>query len=204
MRILIADPQPLALAGMRATLEGLESAEIVAETTSQSGLVEGLLHFQADLLILDLALGSSAIALVRIARASCPNLRILICTARQDKSSIERITRAGVDGYVLKTESTASFRQAVRVLCQGRNWFSQKVVNTMFELRSCLPQPKLSRRETDVLRLLKQGLSNREIAAGLCLAEQTVCNYLRGIYEKLDINKRIAVALWARDHLVAI
>jgi len=203
MRILIADPCPLVWAGIRNSLKELVPAEIVSETATPADLLESLSHCQADLLILDPAMTRTPAALLHSIRRMSPALKILICTARRDSSSVELVSRAGVDGYILKTESTASFRQAVRIVSQGGTWFSQRIVSILSELKSELPPPKLSSRETDVLRLLRRGLSNRDIANGLCLAEQTVCNHIRSIYGKLNLSNRIAAAIWASDHLLA-
>ena len=205
MKVMLADPQPLARVGMRAVLENVTGVEIVAETSTAADLPAKLDQFRPDLLVAELSLtGPRPEDWIRVARTLLPSLKILICTACRKPEVIERITSCGAEGYILKTEATATFAQAVRAVTQGDCWFSQEVLGKLLACKSDTLRPRLTRRETEVITLLKCGWSNRRIAECLCLAEQTICNHVRSIYDKLHLNNRIEVALWARDQAPAV
>jgi DNA-binding NarL/FixJ family response regulator len=200
MRYIIADPQPLARVGIRRCLKG----PVLAEVGSLNQLLEQLGSEPADLLILDLNLTSRAPEeWLPLICQRAPAMKILICTTRHDRALVKQAVRCGVQGYILKTEPVSDFAQAVRCLSEGASWFSQPVLSEVVQARADLPPGRLTAREVEVLRLVRQGRKNRDIGVVLGLAEQTVCNYVRNIFDKLHIQRRVEVALWDREQLQA-
>lgn len=200
MRYIIADPQPLARVGIRSLLPG----RVVAEVGSLNDLFLQLHRRPADFLVLDLNLSTAPPEeWLPLIRSRAPELKILVCTARHDRGLVKQAIACGVQGYALKTESLNIFAQAVRCVSEGASWFSQQVLSQVRQARLPVPKRGLTAREVEVLRLVRQGRNNRLIGAELGLAEQTVCNYLRRIFDKLHIHRRVELALLDLDQLQA-
>lgn len=178
---------------------------MVAEAATGDEALTAVCQHRPDLLVLDLSMpGLPPDQLIPQARASVPDLKVLILSAYGDDAHVRRLSQLSLSGYLLKDEAVQHLVQAVRVIAQGAVWFSQSVAD---KLRG-LPQLRgsrsdileLSERELEVLHRISSGLDNKEIAAQLNLAEQTVRNYASRLYQKIGVGSRAEAVVWAYEH----
>ncbi len=203
IRVLLADDHPLVCAGIRATLSTEPDLTLVGEATNGHDAQRLCRELQPDVLVLDLRMpGPSAMETVAYIRAHCPAVRVLVLTACDEDAYVHGLVAAGVSGYVLKDEAPEVLAQAIRSVVQGGAWFSRRLVAKLVnrEPADLAVQPCLTSRERQLLGLTMQGWDNARIAATLHLGEQTVRNYLRGLYAKLGVRSRAEAMVWARDH----
>lgn len=204
MRIVLADDHPLIRSGIRATLVGQDSMQVVAESEDGDQALQDVLKHRPDLLMLDLSMpGLPARQLIAKARAALPDLKILVVTAYDDDRHVRSLADVPISGYLLKEEALENLLQAIRVIQQGAVWFSQSVVDKIrgFSRRASQTDAlALNPRDLQILALLGRGLDNQVIAREVSLAEQTVRNYVSTLYQKIGVNTRAEAVVWARDH----
>ena len=128
--------------------------------------------------------------------------RVLVFCSDEDDEDIRRLLDQGVAGYVLKEEPPEKLVEAIRTVAEGGQWFSQKIAARLAEGFKQLPpcSEDLTRREAEVLNLLKESLTNQEIAAKLFVTTRTVRFHLRNIYAKLGVGRRGEAMVWAVEN----
>ena len=202
MKVLLADDHPLIRSGIKTALSRQPHLEIVAEAASGDEALRLALEKRPDLLVLDVNMPGLPVDKVIIeVRKSIYNIKVLILTAFVEESCIRRLGQVGISGFLLKDEAPESLGQAVRVIQQGASWFSSSIANIIlgFSRPHDDGLPNFNPREREVLRRLALGQENQEIAAEMNLAKQTVRNYIRIIYQKINVNSRVQAVVWARD-----
>jgi len=133
-------------------------------------------------------------------REHCPEVNVLVLTAYDDDAYVRSVMAAGVAGYVLKDEMPETVVRAIRAVVRGDTWFSRPIVEKMVQMEDGrAEEPSLTERERQILEMMAQGWDNAHIAAELCLAEQTVRNYVSGIYKTLKMRSRAEAIVWARE-----
>lgn len=187
--------------GIRSTLEHASDIEVVGEAVDAPGALELCETQQPDVLLLDLSMpGPSPLTVLKQLRDVAPDTNVIIVTAYDDAVYVRGLIDAGVAGYVLKDETSEALVSAVRAVNQGGTWFSRSVFGKLRKAGAQQEQlTALTPRERDVLELVAQGKSNVGISDELSLARQTVRNYVSQIYDKLNLNSRVELAVWARE-----
>jgi DNA-binding NarL/FixJ family response regulator len=165
-------------------------------------LVEELLP---DILILDLDMpGRGGIATAGDVSARTPSTGILILTVSDKEDDLLRALKAGARGYALKGAPTQGLVHAVRALAAGEVYVSPSLASTilydMTHSDSGDPLSDLTKREHEVLDLVGQGMTNREIGERLYLSEKTIKHYMTGVLQKLQVRSRVEAALIAQQH----
>jgi len=149
-----------------------------------------------DLILLDLGLpGCSGIEALERLRGRCPEAKIVVLSAAEDAESIQAAFRAGAEGYIPKTSPPPTIVDALRLVCDGGTYVPPQALD-LSDRR--MAQPNFSRRQREVLSLMLRGLSNREIAKRMRIAENTVKHHVGVVYETLGCTSRaeaITVAL---------
>jgi len=209
IRVLLADDQTLFREGLRILLSSHPGIDVIGEAADGEEAVRVAIHQRADVVLMDLRMPvlDGAAAIRRLATAA-PGCRVIALTTFDDDDLVFDALRAGALGYLLKDVGSDRLVAAIRAAARGESFLepsvAAKVVAEFARLSRAAPPPAgaadaLSERECEVLRLLARGLTNKEIASQLGLAEGTVKNHVTSILDKLDVGDRTQAALRARE-----
>lgn len=190
--------------------------EVVGEAEDGVQAVEVAQELEPDVVLMDVRMPrASGIEAAREIKLSLPGTKIVMLTVSDDEDDLYESVRAGANGYLLKEVSIEEVADAVRAVARGHSLISpsmaSKLLNEFNELarraeeRQRAISPRLTDRELEVLRLVAKGLSNREIAVELFIAENTVKNHVRNILEKLHLHSRMEAVVYAmREKLLEV
>ena len=205
IKVFVVDDHPVVRGGVIAVLEGESDMRIVGSASSAEELFSSVGSSNPDVVLLDLALpGMSGIEAVgRLARRH-PASRVVVFSARDDDVAILEAMRAGARGYVVKGAPGDEIVRAIREVQAGNTHLHGPAASAIArELRSPRPADALTPREREVLRLVSEGLQNKQIAKSLGIAERTAKYHIRQIMTKLGADNRAqAVALATRLRLL--
>ncbi|WP_431936545.1 response regulator [Micromonospora sp. RP3T] len=200
VRLLIADDHPVVRAGLRAVLETEPGLVVVAEAATAEEAVARAAGGDVDVVLMDMRFGvgpSGVEATAAItARPHAP--RVLIVTTYDSDADTLPAIEAGATGYLLKDASPDELAAAVRAAAAGRTALAPAVADRLMN-RLRTPDTALTRRETEVLGLVADGLSNQAVGRRLHLTEGTVKSHLSRIYTKLRVDSRTAAVAAAVD-----
>jgi DNA-binding NarL/FixJ family response regulator len=197
IRILLADDHPFLRAGIRAELAEEDDILVVGEAGTGNEVMTLCANLMVDVLVLDLSMpGPPPRETVAFLKQHCPEMKILVLTAYQEEAYIRGMLALGVKGYLLKDEATEALVDAIHAVQRGEHWFSQPVLEKMAAGFGSDPhEMPLTTRELEILKLLRQGMTNKEIAYQLRIAERTVRYHVENLLEKLQaLNRAEAVA----------
>jgi len=198
-RILLAEDHKVVREGTRKLLESQPDFEVVGEASDGIEAVELAKKLKPEIIIMDVSMPRlNGIEATRQIKAIYPNIAILPLTGYDDDEYVFALLEAGAAGYLLKDSSGEELIEAIRQVMTGEPVLHPKIMKKVLNrLRSPLEgQPAqaageiLSDRETEVLRLAAQGMSNMEIADSLTLSVRTVQTHLRSIFNKLGVGSR--------------
>ncbi|MFC5184618.1 response regulator [Actinomadura harenae] len=193
IRLLLADDHPVLRAGLRALLETEPGLEVVAEAATAEEAVSRAAGGDIDVVLMDLRFGKGmggAEATAAITRRPDAPRVLIVTTYDSDADTLPAI-EAGATGYVLKDAPPEDLTAAVRSAAAGRTALAPTVADRLMN-RLRTPATSLTRRETEVLALVAEGLSNQAIGRRLHLTEGTVKSHLARVYAKLDVDSRTA------------
>lgn len=203
IRVLLADDHDLVRAGFRALLESFEGVQVVGEAADGRAALKLVETLKPDLVLMDIAMpelnGLEATAL--IARDS-PQVRVMILSMHANEEYARRALRAGAQGYILKRASTAELELAVRAVARGEPYLTPAISKHLladFARRSDAPSPleQLSPRQREVLQLIAEGHSRKEIAEKLSISVKSFDVYRRQIMEQLGIEDTAGLVRFA-------
>ncbi len=208
IRILIADDHEVVRCGLRTLLAGTD-IEIAAEVASGNAAVRYALENDVDVVVLDIRMpdGDGLTALGRI-KLDKPELPILILSTYDNPTYVARSVALGASGYVLKSSGREVLIEAIRKASRGESAWTR---DELRRVTGALATPRLTadievpltQRESEVLRQLAYGLTNKEIAAQLHISYETVKEHVQHILRKIGVSDRTQAAVWAvRKELV--
>ncbi len=188
IRIMLVEDHILMRMGLVCAAQVEPDMVVVAETEDSQGALAGFREHRPDVTIVDLRLGGEdGMAVIKLLRQESAESRILVLTSYGGGDDVSRAVENGAMGYVLKSMPVARVLEAVRAIHAGGQYFPQEIANRLNErIRS-----QLSTRELEVLRLISQGRSNKEIASALGIAEGTVKVHATHIFAKLGALDRM-------------
>ena len=208
IRVLIADDHAIFRGGLRKLLEGANDISIVGEASNGFECVKMLEKLRPDLLLLDLRMPEKDGwgVLQEVDFDSLPT-RTIVLTAAEDNRDVIHAVRLGARGVVLKQSASDLLVKSIREVYNGEIWLDNRMTAEVIdafkksaELGQRREKPLLSNREKEIVRLVAQGLRNREISEKLFISEQTVKNHLHNIFDKLGVFDRLELALYAIHH----
>lgn len=199
IRVLLVDDHSVVRQGLRMFLELDPALEIVGEAVNGADALQKAHALRPDVILMDLMMPvMDGISAIEILRRDLPDSEILALTSVLEDEAIYRAMRAGAIGYLLKDTEARELRHAIKAAAAGQVQLSpQAAARLMREIRPPDSPEKLTERETDVLRLLARGLSNKEIASDLVIGEKTVKTHVSNILAKLGVVSRTQAALYA-------
>ena len=200
-RVLIVDDHPVVRSGLRALLDGADGIQVVGAAASGEEALEAVTRTRPDVVLCDLRLGAGldGVGVTSALRAMPGGPAVLILTTYDNDSDIARAVLAGAAGYLLKDAEPEDIVAGIADAAQGRLVLSRDLEGRVVE-RMAQGVPTLSARELDVLRLVAEGVTNREIAKRLFISEGTVKTHLVHAFAKLGAESRTAAVAAARRH----
>ncbi|MEW1812107.1 response regulator transcription factor [Pseudarthrobacter phenanthrenivorans] len=193
IRVLLVDDHLVVRSGLRALLGTQPDLEVVAEASSGGEALQLVREHAPDVVVMDLAMGPGmdGIEAIRQIRDLNSGQAVLVFTTYDSDADIVRAVDSGAMGYLLKDAAPEEIFAAIRGAVQGRSVMSPPVASRLFQqLRN--PDEVLTPREAELLSLLTEGLSNRELGQRLFISEATVKTHLAHIYSKLGVDSRAA------------
>jgi two-component system, NarL family, response regulator LiaR len=208
IRILLADDHVMLRQGTAELLRREADIEVVGEAVNGEEAISLANLTQPDIVVMDIRMPVlSGIEATRIIRESLPQVQVLVLTAHDDDQYIFSLLQAGASGYLLKTAPVSELVKAIRQVQAGESpldpAIARKVVVRMSGSSPAGPAPAedgqtleaLTPRELEVLQLLAQGLSNRNIAEALFISDRTVQAHLTSIFAKTQVSSRLEAVL---------
>jgi len=199
-RILLADDHSLLREAIRKGIEEVKGLKVIGEVGNGLELISFLDKIAPDLVILDINMPHlQGLDAAKIIKARYPGVKILILTMHRSAEFLRRAMSVGVEGYLLKENALADLVTAIKTIRRGENYISSllggKFLREKFSSRIC--GEVLSPREIEVLRLIAQGKSSKEIADLLALSIMTVFNHRVNIKNKLNLKKNAELVRYA-------
>jgi two-component system, NarL family, nitrate/nitrite response regulator NarL len=194
VRVLVADDHPVYLDGLTAAIGRAEDLELVASCEDGEDALATIRSLAPDVAVLDLKMPNlSALDVLDALDGESVATRVLVLTAFPDGDAVHRALSTGAAGYIIKEEPRARICEAIRSVAAGRAVIGQAAQTEMaHELRNRHDVPTLTGREREILGMLGDGLTAREIAERLVLGTATVKTHLHHLYEKLGVTDRAA------------
>jgi len=207
-KVLVADDHKLVREGIVKLLGFYEELEVIGEAKDGLETVEKIRNEFPDLVLLDLNMPRmNGIDTIKKIKEIAPNIRVLILTIHDDEEYIYEVTKAGAEGYIQKDIEPDELRNSIKKVMNGNKVFPTKIeekVDKQIETEKSKLE-ELSNRENEVLELLAQGMSNRDIAEELYISEKTVKNHVSSILRKFSVNDRTqAVIVALKNGLVSL
>ena len=200
IRILITDDHPLFREGVATTLNNLPEFQVVGQAETVEETLELVTSLLPDVVLLDINLpGESGISAAKDISSAYPVVNIIMLTASEDEDDLLNALKAGASGYIIKGVHAKELASAVLSVVEGGTYISKGLASTLlFELtqpKDPDPLTDLSDREEQILQLVSEGLTNREIGERLHLAEKTIKHYMTNVLQKLHVRSRVEAAL---------
>lgn len=204
IRVLIADDHGVLRAGLRALLKSTADIAVVAEAGSGEEALELCARACPDIVLLDISMpGLDGIEVTARLRAALPAIRVLIMTMHEDSGLLRAALRAGAAGYIVKRAVEYELITALYAVHRGELYVHPALTRSLLEAPAPAPAREvaaLTPREVDILRLIAEGHTNRQIAEARCLSVRTVESHRASIMDKLDLHSRAELARYAAEH----
>jgi DNA-binding NarL/FixJ family response regulator len=199
IRIMLVDDHQVVRQGVRMFLTLDPDLEIIGEATDGKASIEMARQLKPDVILMDLLMPvMDGVTAIGILRKELPDTEIIALTSVLEDNAVMGAMRAGAIGYLLKDTAAEELIRAIKAAAEGQVQLSPRVAERLFrEIRAPESPEILTERETDVLRLLASGLSNKQIAAQLVIGEKTVKTHVSNILSKLGVSSRTQAALHA-------
>ena len=196
IRIALVDDHPVVLAGIRALLLGVPDIELVGEANTGAAGLKAICECLPDIAVIDLSLPDfNGIELARRLNKRCPEVKIIALTVHEDRAYVHPVLDAGARGYLLKRSAGDELLRAIRAVNQGVLYLDPAIADKASKAPEIALVNKddggeLSRREQDVLKLVSQGFSNKQIAGQLEISVKSVETYKARASEKKGLHSR--------------
>lgn len=202
-RVLVVDDQTLFRTGLTSLLSEDSRVDVVGQAVDGADSVKQAIKLKPDVILMDIKMPNlDGIEATRQIVESVPGVKVLILTTFETDSQVIQALKAGASGYVLKDSSAAAIVSSIVAVMSGERVMASAVANRVLEMLTGTATPKefydgLTNREIEILKLLANGMANKQIAFRLKISEKTVRNHVSNMYEKLGIYDRSQAVLYA-------
>jgi len=207
IKILIADDHAIVRAGLRALIHSEPTMELVGEATGGFETIELVEKSQPNVLVLDLSMPDlDGIAVTKKIKPQFPDVRILVLTIHDDEALLKAALKAGASGYILKHAAETELISAIHAILRGDLYVDSSMVRKLLSdeaLPAVAPlhsTESLTPREIEVLKLIVQGYTNRQIGEELNISIRTAESHRSNLSEKLGLHSRVELVRYAREH----
>jgi len=216
LRVMVVDDHALFRRGLEMVLQQEPDLDLVGEASDGAEAVERVPELMPDVVLMDVRMPRrSGIEAAGQIKELLPHVKILMLTISDEEADLYDAIKAGASGYLLKEIPIEEVADAIRSVWQGQSRISPSMASKLLtefanmskgaEDRPQMPAPRLTDREMEVLKLVAQGMNNRDIAKELFISENTVKNHIRNILEKLHLHSRMEAVVYAvREKLLEI
>jgi DNA-binding NarL/FixJ family response regulator len=216
LRVMVVDDHALFRRGLEMVLAQEPDLELVGEASDGEEAIKRAEELVPDVVLMDVRMPKrSGIEAAGEIRDLLPHVKILMLTISDDEADLYEAIKAGASGYLLKEIPIEEVAEAIRSVWAGQSRISPSMASKLLTEfaaiskaateRPAVPTPRLTDREMEVLRLVAQGMNNRDIAKELYISENTVKNHIRNILEKLHLHSRMEAVVYAvREKMIEI
>ncbi|TFG67562.1 MAG: response regulator transcription factor [Anaerolineales bacterium] len=202
IRILIVDDHPVVREGLRGMLSHKPGLLVVGDAADEIEAIQKTKQLNPDIVLLDLVMpNKNGLDVIKEIKQHQPETRILVLTSFSDEAQIIAALNCGAEGYLLKESTPKMLLEAITAVSDGQSWLhptiAHKVILNAHRLSTTPAAEILTKRELEVLKLVARGISNRDIADALYISESTVRVHVSNITDKLNLDNRIQIALYA-------
>lgn len=196
IKIAVADDHQLVLDGLKAMLHEVEQFEVVGEANNGKDLVQIVETVKVDVALTDIDMPiMNGIEAIKEIRKEDQEIKLIALTMHNEKALVQKVIEAGANGYLLKNADRAEFIEAVGKVLEGQQYFSSEVTMTLLDKGSATSSSlshydlaQLTEREIEILKLVAEGLSNKEIGDRLFISHRTVDTHRTNLMKKLDMH----------------
>jgi two-component system response regulator NreC len=206
IRIVIADDHRILRAGLKTYLSSDLNLEIVGEATTFEESIQQVNELHPDILLMDIGMpGMDGLDALQKLKKTAPETRILVLTMHEDSALVQAYIHAGASGYIIKRAAESELIDAIYAVWRGIIYVHPSLMRSLvaphLDISPGQFQPeKLTSREAEVLRLIVQGYTNRQIAASLNISVRTVETHRGNIMDKLNLHSRVDLVRYAAQH----
>jgi two-component system response regulator NreC len=207
IRVLIADDHAIVRTGLRALIHSEPTMELVGEASGGYEAIDLIEKTMPEILVLDLSMPDiDGIAVTRKIKPQFPSVRILVLTIHEDEALLRAVLKAGASGYILKGAAEAELISAIHTIIRGELYVDPSMVRKLLSdevplsIAQSKPTEALTPRETEVLKLIVQGYTNRQIGEELSISIRTAESHRANLSDKLGLHNRVELVRFAREH----
>lgn len=213
IRVLIADDHAMVRQGLKTIIELEEDITVVGQAANGEEAVTLVEALKPDIVLMDINMPIlNGLQAISILKSKDPGCKIIVLTIHQDREYLFKTLQLGCEGYVLKDAESSVLIEAIRSVNKEQTYIQPNMTSalvkefnrvTLFEKDKTI-ENNLTSREIEVLKLIAEGMINKEIAKSLYISEKTVKNHISNIFKKLDVNDRTQAAIYAFKHNIKV
>jgi len=197
IRVVLVDDHAVIRAGLQQLLAGTADIEVVGQAENGREALEVVRRLRPDVVLMDLQMpGVDGVAATRMIMTEKLGVDVLVLTSYSDSERIVAALDAGAVGYLLKDADPDDVLQGIRAVSRGESPIHPRAARTLLGIRAGSSQIQLTSRETEILRLVREGLANKQIARRLEISERTVKAHLTSAFARIGVADRTQAALW--------
>jgi DNA-binding NarL/FixJ family response regulator len=213
VKIILADDHRIMREGLRALLEQQSGMEIIAEAEDGRTTVDLAHELKPDVVVIDISMPDlNGIDATRQIISAAPHIKVIALSMHSDRKFVREMLSAGASGYLLKDSAFEELGNALAAVISNQTYLSPKIADTVvrdylgkIDTRESKPSPALTHREREVLQLLAEGRTTKEIASKLCVSIKTIETHRKQIMEKVGLNSVAELTKYAiREGLTSL